>query len=285
MIFHCPMERLVCRYHDGSLSGWPRRRLEQHLQACGACNRRLREWEEADVLIARARPVVAGLAPAERDQLFRTALAASTASVRRNAWLRRWRLAASLALVAGIAGGLMGQHRTTAHGIASAARGVVSSPEQLRQTGDLAIPDQFSSVKIDVHIPSKTRRRGRRRLARRPARFRTPQPLGVSSGMDQLALASEAPSSEDTRVNWMPDEPQLLVVAARVTPALTIEVNRSSSDQPSFAQATATTVTPSGAQVVTQTTISSCTPGEPEVETAPARPAPTNEDTDQNTVH
>lgn len=285
MILHSPMERLLCRYHDGSLSGWPRRCLEQHLQACGACNRRLRVWEETDARIARVRPVVAGLAPAECDQLFRVALAASTTGVPRNPWLRRWRLAASLALVAGIAGGLMGQHRTTAHGIASAAHGVGSTPEQLRQIGVLATPVQFSSVEVEAHTPNETRRHGRRRVAGRRARVRAPQPPGVSSGMDQLALASELPSSGETWASWMPDEPQLLVVAARVTPPLTIEVNRSFSDQPSFAQVTSTTVTPSGAQVVTQATISSCMPGEPGAETAPQQSSPADEATDQNSMH
>jgi len=285
MIRPCAMQRILCRYHDGSLSGLPRRLLEQHLPACPTCSQRLRELEETDALLSRARPVVDGLAPADRDHLFRMALAASNAGVHRASWLRRWRLAASLTLVAGIFGGLMAQHRSTAHGIASAAQGAESSPVQRVATASTAIPEQVSSVTVGVHSASEVRSHARPRFSRRPRRQRVPHPLGTTSGRDQLALAVEPRAFGDALDGWAPDEPQLLVIATRDAPALTIDVSNSSSDQPGFAQATSTTFTPFGAQVVTQATVSSCTPGEAGMETTPQQSSPPGEATDQNSMH
>jgi hypothetical protein len=288
MIHAYQMEPCLCRYHDGSLDGKERRRLKRHLQECVLCSRRLRELEETDALLSRARLPVAGLAPADRDQLFRAALAASNSGFHPSAWQRRWRLATSLAVVAGVFGGLAWQHQTTALGIASVPDSAGSAVVHRVVTAAPVLTKQPPASRVELHASIETPRHARRRLRRRTLWARIPRQTeesAESAGVVLTASSDDQGWAGDATKEWESAQARLLVVATRTAPVSTLNVTVSSSNLPGYAQATFTTVTPSGAQVVTQATISSCMPGEPEMETLPHEAAPTDGAPDQGSMH
>jgi hypothetical protein len=271
---YCLMERTLRGYHDGSLNSGRQRRFEQHLHGCVPCTRQLQALEETDALLSRARPQTPELAPAAQDQLFRVALAASQTGFHRSPWQRRWRLATGIALVLGMFGGLARQQQSTAHGV------VMARVEPKRSTVKQVADSQPVIVaKVEPPQTSGPRRSGRRQFGRRRSaralRWHA-EPPPVTA-----VAAVEVPQvNEFTPGETLQEAPLLLVLATRASVTPTVNVTVSTSDEPGYATAAFTTITPFGTQVVTQATISSCTPDHPGAEpdeTAAPHQTPVNE--------
>lgn len=276
---YCLLERMLHRYHDGSLDRGGRSRFEHHLPGCVRCSRRLHALEETDSLLSRTRPQPPELAPAAQDLLFRTALAAAQAGVRPSPWQRRWRLATCFALLVGVFGGLAWQQQSTAHGVVTAR----VEPERSihKQVADVkpvvvAMVEPPQVIEPQTIQPRRSVRRhfGRRRSAHALRRHGDPAPVAAVASVDAPeveALTLDEPIRE---------APSLLVIATREADSSMLNVTVSTSDEPGYATAAYTTITPFGTQVVTQATISSCTPDHPGTgsdETTTPDQTPTNE--------
>lgn len=263
MSHHFRMESILRRYHDGSLDSRRQQWLEQHLQECARCSRALQRLAETDALLARVRPATPELTLVDRDQLLRVALAASNASRRRAGWLLRWRLATVALFLAGGVSGITWQHQSTAHRISVSTASPQSRTAELLATNNTGTSEQVRKPRLVSQATTKRHRHGKPHSRRHPARLLKPQPA-LEMPVETLAASpAEGPQIDLASEELVPAEPQLLVLATYKAPALTVNVSVSSPDQPGYAKAISTTVTPSGTRVETQATVSSCIPGNP----------------------
>lgn len=267
----CPRQRELRAFHDGSLAPAQRLRLESHLRECSECATHLTQMEAVDTLLLRCRPQQPQLEPEESQELFRRALQASGVATRGRRWgFWRWQLA-SVAMVTMIISGLAWRAGAGSKDLAQlptvpAQPGIHETPAPVQVSRDT--PNTSEKPVLTVR-----HRDGIRFVLARPARWKRhrfwagrPSAIGKSRpAAAPLPLARPAEGTEEAL------EPVLLVSVTR-PPALSVTVTQAAVEAPGYARAESLELTPTGRQVVTSATVSSCAP--------PDNPEPTSQEPD-----
>jgi len=256
----CRSQRAVLAYHDGSLPVAAQKRLELHLRKCARCTSELARLEETDALFSRCRPSVSLLAPDQAQELFREALLRSGAGVqptRFGGWRWRWQ-AAALVLAVAASGALA--IRMSGRNPVETAAGPVENPSTLTAVGP-----KFDEPTLSAHVVQVKHRHGSAGVARH---YRGRRGLRFAHRFTTRSRrlvhrpAKDAPTVELLPSTPLDDalEPQLMVSVTRLQPLVNLIVTHSQAEVPGFARAEALEITPTGKQIVTAVTVSTCLP-------------------------
>jgi hypothetical protein len=235
-------------YHDGSLDGRAVESLEVHLRDCSECASELRRMGEVDALLTRTRSAVPAVPAEDASRIFAIAVARSGIQRRNGAF--GWRIAGVAALTLCAAPWLL-----TRSGVGVTS---ITGPRQMQAETRSSVPLVWSQVPQASNAiePLSTAARAEEAPARRPKRARTRRNRVLAAHRPSHSLADRP--AEPARMSTL----LVTVTQAEVAP-LVVLVTEASSEQAGFARAEATLVSPTGEQVFTQATVSTCASDEP----------------------
>jgi hypothetical protein len=210
--------------------------------------------EETDALLCRCRTAAPALDPADAQELFRSALAASgvTPLTGRRTGVWRWRLAGAVVLLAlgASASGLVGRSQAARSGAGVVAQ-IAPGESVLTATAELEGPAQIQEA---VRPPSR-----RLVVSRRVRRHR--RPAHRSQALVAVAAPVRPPDATLAPQIWEEaDEPTLFVAVQRPPVVIQVALTQAGTEAPGYAQAVSIRYEPDGGQVVTRATASSCAP-------------------------
>jgi hypothetical protein len=230
MIHHAWMGRLIDGYLDGDLPAGDAALLQEHLQACDDCRRRLRQEQETHCLLASARPEAAPLSDSRADEILAAALTAATPAAR-SIYRPALVTAAVMAAVLVMAGGWKW---FVARGLQTTQ--AVVSP--MRLTASPIAPDGPGGTPKAVKKVSKKDAKKGHAVKRqvRPARWKV-----VKRSRVMLASAKErtdTPSGDPITQQPAP-EPYLYVSVTGAEQPLSVKVTQEDASVPGTASAAA----------------------------------------------
>lgn len=263
MIGGCPRREELPAFHDGGASAALRGSMERHLLVCRECADRLAQMEAVDALLLRCRPHPEPLEAGEAKALFQRAVSASGVKTRARGWGSwRWqRQIAGLAAV-GIAVAVL------AHGMGGARPEVAGLPAEGEQPGTRMSSTPAGFVRErnpgEVEQGPTAAPVARPRLQWAASRRKRAHRWGGFRPRRKLRLAAPLPDTAPVEARTEESPEPVLLVSVTHPPALSVTVTQADPGLPGFARAEALELTPTGNQVLTAVTVSSCAIQSPE---------------------